>query len=150
MINKLVKFLVMLAIIAGGAFASPTVLSTPGMIDHSFAEAQMVCIANAIYYEARGEPDKGKRAVYDTILHRVQHRHLSPCQVVAQKQQFPWYKKLGLKPLTAEHKALYDLVLSHPKVLNDSRFVYFNRAYTPGTSCVRIGHHKFCKEEKLK
>lgn len=57
-------------------------------------DPQTECIATAMYYEAKGEPLAGKRAVGYVILNRVQTGKWkpTPCGVVTQKAQFSWYR----------------------------------------------------------
>jgi N-acetylmuramoyl-L-alanine amidase len=55
--------------------------------------AELLCLAKNIYYEARGEPTRGKIAVAQVTLNRVTHRtefQSSICQVVYAKHQFSW------------------------------------------------------------
>ncbi|RZK44062.1 MAG: cell wall hydrolase [Hymenobacter sp.] len=49
---------------------------------------QVVCIAQAIYGEARGESDLGKRGVAHVILNRSKKFHKTPCEVLRQPGQF--------------------------------------------------------------
>ena len=49
---------------------------------------QVQCVAQAIYHEARGEPDAGKRAVGHVIMNRSKVRKITPCQVIKQPNQF--------------------------------------------------------------
>ena len=49
---------------------------------------QIVCVAQAIYHEARGEGDLGKRAVAHIILNRSKKFHKTPCEVLRQPGQF--------------------------------------------------------------
>lgn len=51
-------------------------------------QPQIVCVAQAVWHEARGEPDLGKRAVAHVILTRSKKRGLTPCQVIRQPGQF--------------------------------------------------------------
>ena len=53
--------------------------------------AEIMCLAKNIYYEARGEPLHGKIAVAQVTLNRVTHRtqfEASICGVVYAKNQF--------------------------------------------------------------
>lgn len=56
-------------------------------------------LAMAIYYEAQGESLKGKEAVADVILNRVEHREFanSVKKVVASKGQFQWFRNRSLR-----------------------------------------------------
>lgn len=49
---------------------------------------QIVCVAQAVYHEARGESDLGKRAVAHVILNRSKKFHKTPCEVLRQPGQF--------------------------------------------------------------
>jgi spore germination cell wall hydrolase CwlJ-like protein len=49
---------------------------------------QIVCLAQAIYHEARGESDLGKRGVAHVILNRSKKFHKTPCEVLRQPGQF--------------------------------------------------------------
>lgn len=109
---------------------------------------QLQCLVSAVYHEARGEPNKGKRAVLDVIDNRARKYGISYCEVVAKKQQFPWFKKKGLVELTPKALEHYSEALQHPVVLRDESFIYFNRGPVFGHGCVRIGNHKFCKERR--
>lgn len=62
----------------------------------SFNQREMVCLANNIYHEARGENVKGWEAVAHVTLNRVNHEDFpnTICRVVHQKDngtcQFSW------------------------------------------------------------
>lgn len=49
-------------------------------------ERQTVCLANAVYYEANGEPPSGQRAVAQVVLNRLRHPRFpkTVCEVVNQ------------------------------------------------------------------
>lgn len=105
------------------------------------------CLVSAVYHEARGEPAKGKRAVLEVVLHRSYKSGKHVCEVVAQKRQFPWFKKKGLVELKADTLLHYNDALLYGPVLKDERFLYFNGVRPFGHSCRRIGKHTFCKEK---
>lgn len=137
---------------------------------------QHVCMANAVWHEARGESLKGRRAVVDVIMNRTRAEKKGICSVVFRKGQFTWAKPLwgktpkmrvnpphfmqfsyktnrqhSLPPhfigLTLPKAVLYTTTLLHKPVLTDSRYVFFSRGYQYGSGCVRIGEHLFCKGE---
>lgn len=144
LMRKTIKFLTypVVAIALLLAFAKP--VSNVGV---EYDDTQYRCLVSAVYHEARGEPDKGKRAVLDVIFHRSAKTGKSVCEVVAQKQQFPWYKKKGLVALTDESESYYNAAIMHPRVLTDEKYIFFNGVKPPGTACKRIGNHTFCKEK---
>lgn len=48
----------------------------------------MDCVANTVYYEARGEDEIGMRAIAHVIYNRAEEKKISPCAVVKQPKQF--------------------------------------------------------------
>lgn len=52
----------------------------------------IVCLATAIYFEARGEPLAGQIAVAHTIMNRVEDRRFpdTVCEVVTQGPTYSW------------------------------------------------------------
>ncbi|QMT30716.1 cell wall hydrolase [Alysiella filiformis] len=68
-------------------------LFLPMQAAHAKTYAQEVkCMATAIFYEAQGEPHKGKIAVGHVILNRMRSGLYpkSACGVIHQKGQFQW------------------------------------------------------------
>lgn len=57
----------------------------------AFASEEVYCLGQAIYHEARGEPDRGQWAVASVILNRVESRQYpnSVCGVVFQNAHLP-------------------------------------------------------------
>lgn len=57
-------------------------------------DAEFDCLVRNVYFEARGEPEKGKLAVALVTLNRVDNPKYpkSICGVVYQKNQFSWTK----------------------------------------------------------
>jgi len=62
-----------------------------------------LCLAAAIYHEARGEPEPGQFAVAETIMRRVEDSRWPDdvCEVVYQPHQFEW---------TADHQPVTEPV----------------------------------------
>lgn len=60
-----------------------------------FAKGDLFCMAEAMYFEARGEPGYGigEISVGQVILNRVRSRHYpdNVCDVVYQRKQFSYY-----------------------------------------------------------
>lgn len=73
--------------------AARTEATTP---EAPVSEADLECLAKAVYFEARGEPEAGKVAVAEVVLNRVAHPDYpdSVCGVVEQARgggcQFSW------------------------------------------------------------
>lgn len=70
-------------------------------------DSEVQCLAEAIYYEARGDVLRGKLAVADVVLNRTKSSHFpnDVCKVVYQKGQFSWTKN---KYKIKEYKAWED------------------------------------------
>ncbi len=52
--------------------------------------SSVLCMAMAIFYEAQGEPLRGKQAVAEVVNNRSIAWGMSTCEVVFQKGQFSW------------------------------------------------------------
>lgn len=48
----------------------------------------MDCVADTVYYEARGESEEGMRAVAHVIYNRAREEGVSPCIIVRRPNQF--------------------------------------------------------------
>lgn len=55
--------------------------------------AALLCLAMAVWQEARGEPLEGQVAVAYVVHNRAKGNADKYCQVIAKKGQFSWYKK---------------------------------------------------------
>lgn len=49
---------------------------------------QQRCLTQAVYYEARGEPERGQRAVAEVVLNRARQNGVDICTVVYTPYQF--------------------------------------------------------------
>ncbi|HEX8526393.1 cell wall hydrolase [Allosphingosinicella sp.] len=58
------------------------------------ADAEQDCLANAVYFEARGEPIEGQLAVAEVVLNRVASKRYPDtiCEVVVQPAQFSFVR----------------------------------------------------------
>ena len=64
------------------------------------ANLEQDCLANAVYFEARGEPIEGQLAVAEVVLNRASSGRYpaSLCAVVTQKAQFSFIRRGGRFP----------------------------------------------------
>ena len=62
--------------------------------DTRTADAQLECLAGAVYFEAKGEPLHGQLSVAEVILNRTRSGRFpaSPCGVVKQRGQFSFIR----------------------------------------------------------
>jgi len=117
--------------------------------------AELLCLAKNIYYEARGEPMHGKIAVAQVTLNRVTHRtefQSSICQVVYAKHQFSWTMGARHEPrgeAWLEAKAIAKAVLIGTAHLPQFKALYFhNLTVKPQWNktkelVAKIGNHIF-------
>ncbi len=106
--------------------SSPSLLSihTKGresggiVLDSKEYNKEFLCIKNALWREARGEPEEGIRAVMSVIYNRKNHKNYPNtfCKVILQDKQFSAFnsdKSLAtkrLKPLRGSDKEAYTKV----------------------------------------
>lgn len=117
--------------------------------------AEIMCLAKNIYYEARGESMHGKIAVAQVTLNRVTHRtqfEASICGVVYAKNQFSWTMEKHLEPRGPawhEAQALAKAVVIGTAHLPKFKALYFhNLTVKPKWNqtkklVARIGNHIF-------
>ncbi len=82
MIRALVGILLMTVCSRLASFPAPL---APRYVDE-------ICLAWVINDEARGEPLRGARAVYDVVKHRMVVRKKTACEVVKERNQFSGYR----------------------------------------------------------
>jgi spore germination cell wall hydrolase CwlJ-like protein len=72
----------------------------------AFEQKELRCLAQNIYFEARGEPNGGQLAVALVTMHRVKSHHYpnTICKVVWQRKQFSWTHD-GKSDRPRDHKA---------------------------------------------
>lgn len=83
-------------------------LSLPGS-DRSIPSSEIKCVADAVYYEARGEPVHGQIRVAQVIKNRIDIKTYTACEVVYQPHQFAGIKAKRRAPID---KAQYETAVS--------------------------------------
>jgi spore germination cell wall hydrolase CwlJ-like protein len=115
---------------------------------------QAECVAKAIYFESKGEPLKGQKAVGYVVLNRAKSGRFAttPCKVIAQPYQFSWYRYGKAIPTNVKTKfvALAQTLMETYSKDNDpsNGALFFHATYvSPGwrgvTRLERIGGHIF-------
>lgn len=97
--------------------------------------AAVLCVTLAIYHEARGEPERGQRAVAEVIINRVESPYWpsTPCEVVTAPAQFSFYWDdipLAMYEKAAEKKAkkiAKEYILGDPKKVFEKPIKCFMR-----------------------
>lgn len=69
--------------------------------DTRTADAQLECLAGAVYFEAKGEPLHGQLSVAEVVLNRARSGRFptSACGVVKQRGQFSFIRGGGFPPI---------------------------------------------------
>lgn len=107
-----------------------------------------LCLAAAIFFEARGEPIKGQLGVAHTVINRVNHPKFpnDVCSVIAQRGQFPWFKRRRLEQALSRP----DLVRLAESVLNGKTKdpthgkLYFASPVCKNRPAIKLGRQRFC------
>lgn len=83
--------------LANGPFAQQRSLSEliANYAGGDVADPELDCLANAVYFEARGEPVEGQLAVAEVVLNRTRSGRYPPtiCAVVTQPWQFSFVRR---------------------------------------------------------
>lgn len=122
---------------------------------------ELMCLAQNMYHEARGEGVLGMLAVGLVTINRQKDRKYpnSICGVVFQENQFSW---VGFKPLEMYHLESRNLAISLAKELLNGRFADLTNGakwfhsieirtpkWAKGLSeTVTLGKHRFYKESE--
>lgn len=94
---RICVFLMSLVLFSSSAVASPPAW-VANLLPHQEMEQskkeETACLALAIYFESRGEPEKGQRAVGNVILNRTRSQKYpdTVCAVLFQKGQFSFIR----------------------------------------------------------
>lgn len=123
--------------------------------------SQSVCLAQAMYYEARGEGLKGQVAVANVVINRATFPGYFPnslCGVISERGQFQWYHNSRLRGKRNFHPRIDDeFVLLAKKIIithnqgrrfdNTHGSYYFNangKRMSPNiVQRARVGRHTF-------
>lgn len=146
------------AVDSGQAVAAPAA-SLPELIGrHTAAETQdgeHECLAQAVYFEAKGEPLEGQLAVANVILNRTLSGRFAPtaCGVVTQRGQFSFVRG-GRLPAVPRASTAWRTAVAVARVAREhlwagevAQALYFHaRRVAPGWRMVRVaavGNHIF-------
>lgn len=118
----------------------------------------VVCIAQTIYHEARGEPVEGQIAVANVVLNRTNHKQFpdSVCEVVYQKYQFSWTLNKKKREFDKPSLELAKKVYTGEIKDNTNGALYFHGKHISPTwnknmiKVKSIGHHVFFKPKPKK
>lgn len=128
-------------------------------------QAEMECLAKAIYFEARGEPLDGQRAVAEVILNRVESPRFpaTVCAVVTQGNsrgcQFSYHcngRSKAIRERAAYSRAVQVATAAlsgQARALTDGATYFHTPAVRPAWSrkfvrTARIGRHIFYRQDQ--
>jgi len=133
-------------------------VSTPEFVSYGlfkYSEKDIQCLAQNIYFEARGEPIEGKIAVAQVTINRLNHKiHFEKtiCGVVYAHKQFSWteqHNKIKDWKQWREAKYLAKIIITGQIKLPKFPALYFhNQTVLPKwakkhTFLATIGSHSF-------
>lgn len=114
---------------------------------------QLDCLAQTVYYEARGEPSQGKLAVAHVVVNRARGKPL--CAVVYDGCAFSWTCKARKGPFgpawTESQRIASDVISGKTTDPTGGATSFHNTSVRPGWAAklkftVRIGSHLFYKK----
>lgn len=115
-------------------------------------DVQQTCIAQAVYYESKGEPVRGQRAVADVIINRTKRPGFAstPCGVIRQPHQFTnasrWRIPSAADPLWQRAKEIARNAIEGIGTVSTAITHFHAASVRPGWSMRRvaaIGGHVF-------
>lgn len=122
------------------------------------SQRDLQCLAEALYFEARGEGSQGQRAVAEVILNRVDHPRFpkTVCGVVNQRGQFTYNKNARIREkgtFARVQKVAMAALSGAPRTLTDGATYFHTRAVKPSWSrrferTTRIGSHIFYRSDR--
>lgn len=106
------------------------------------------CLQYTLYRESRGESLVTMRSVADVVLNRSRKNHVTICETILERGQFPYAKKGIKKIIDKQFLTKYFKVITMKPVV-PSDVIYFNhRKHKWATGHSRIGRLIFSKEKK--
>lgn len=115
------------------------------------SENEKNCMTQALYHEARGEPERGIFAVASVIMNRTLEGNFPDdiCGVVKQRGQFTYDHKAKVREWNSFYKVRSVVNAIEEGFEPIHPFLYFHRVDVVGQCTtkrnrIRIGHHYFC------
>ena len=125
--------------------ASKTYKNRWGIKKISKSDAKL--LAQIVYLEARGEGDKGERAVIEVVFNRVNSKKFpnSIKKVLSQKGQFSTYKyRNKAKVRSKELRNIYKVLNGDSHILSKKVVFFGTRPYNKKVE-LKYKHHYFCR-----
>ena len=126
---------------------------TAKVTDHAALE----CLTEAVYFESRGEPLSGQKAVAEVIMNRVDDPRFpkSVCGVVNQSGQFSYRGNVGKMrkgaAFTTAQRVAQEALSGAPRALTDGATYFHTTKVRPSwskrfTRTTKIGAHVFYRQ----
>ena len=122
------------------------------------SQRDLQCLAEALYFEARGEGAQGQRAVAEVILNRVDHPRFpkTVCGVVNQRGQFTYNKNARIREkgtFARVQKVAMAALSGQPRTLTNGATYFHARGVKPSWThrferTIRIGSHTFYRSDR--
>ena len=132
--------------------------SKQARVETQVSQRDLQCLAEALYFEARGEGSQGQRAVAEVILNRVDHPRFpkTVCGVVNQRGQFTYNKNARIREkgtYARVHKIAQAALSGAPRTLTNGATYFHTRAVKPSWTrrferTTRIGAHIFYRSDR--
>ena len=129
-----------------------TTAQKPAAIE-KISQADLQCLSEALYFEARGEGAQGQRAVAEVILNRVDHPRFpkTVCGVVNQRGQFTYNKNARIREkgsFARVQQVALAALSGAPRTLTDGATYFHTGRVSPSWTrrferTTRIGSHIF-------
>ncbi|KGJ12243.1 cell wall hydrolase [Paracoccus versutus] len=120
--------------------------------------ADLQCLSEALYFEARGEGVQGQQAVAEVILNRVDHPRFpkTVCGVVNQRGQFTYNKNARIREkgtYARVQRVAMAALAGAPRTLTNGATYFHARGVSPSWSkrferTIRIGSHTFYRSDR--
>lgn len=137
------------------------VLAVPLSLGYSTYEPKIwfkedvICMADNIHYEARGEPEEGKHYVALTVLNRLKSpkfKESTVCEVIYSPNQFSWTKKYKKRNVASEEDKMIALEAMNKE--HTGSVLYYHAKYVKPywrnklTKVKEVGNHIFYNEKE--
>lgn len=114
--------------------------------------SSLMCMALAIYMEARGEPLRGKQAVAEVVNNRSLAWDRDTCGVVFQRGQFSWTRHTKSPPKNHKDDPLWAecVTIAKKYVHQDSKKAYYNPTNHVGDRLYFNSRSSVCANGKMR
>lgn len=136
-------------------------LAIPLSLGYSAAEGKiwfkedLICLADNIHYEARGEPAEGKKLVAYSVLNRLKSpkfKQYTVCETVYAPRQYSWTIKRQKKNVASQEDKMLALEALHSE--DTGKVTYFHAKHVKPSwrnklkKLKEVGNHIFYYEKE--